>query len=129
MRQRVTRLIAPLTVVGAIMLGCGSHSGSHGSTSSAPAADPQPFTRITQASPTTQAELGVVQWWAVYDPSGLMSIGGLDTSNTVVVAFNSSPTQFNSSPTQSILQDLPSGQHSRSRGGSMREGPGSQRVL
>jgi hypothetical protein len=40
----------------------------------------------------------VVQWWAVYDPSGDISIGGLDTSNTVRVAFNSSPTQW-------ILQD------------------------
>jgi hypothetical protein len=81
--------------LGLVFIGASSACGSAPDTPPPPAApDPQPFTRTTQASPTTQAELGVVQWWAVYDPNGDMSIGGLDASNTVRVAFNTSPTQF-----------------------------------
>jgi hypothetical protein len=67
---------------------CGSAPGAAPS----PVAD-QSFVRITQASPTTQSELGVVQWWAIYDPNGDMAICGLDASNSFRIAFVSTATR------------------------------------
>jgi hypothetical protein len=101
MLKRTSRLAVrfalplPLATIGA-STACGSAHDAAPPAAAAP--DPQPFIRTTQASPATKAELGVTQWWAVYDPSGRTSVGGLDASNTLRVAFNSSPTQW-------ILQD------------------------
>jgi hypothetical protein len=76
------------------LIACGTSHDSAPPTES----DAQPFTRVTPASSATQAERGVVQWIAIYNPNGEMSVGGADASNIVRVAFNARPNQ-------SILQD------------------------
>jgi hypothetical protein len=64
--------------------------GACGSTPDAthpPGSDPQPFSEITQASSTTQAELGVVAWWSTITPDGVMNIGGIDATQSERVGF------------------------------------------
>jgi hypothetical protein len=58
-----------------------------------PAANPQPFSMSTQASSTTQAELGVVTWSTTQTSDGVMVISGVDASNAPRVVFATNPTQ------------------------------------
>jgi hypothetical protein len=58
-----------------------------------PAANPQPFSVSTQASSTTQAELGVVTWSTTQTRDGVMVISGMDASKAARVVFATNPTQ------------------------------------
>jgi hypothetical protein len=46
-----------------------------------------PFAQITQASTTTQRELGVVAWWTIQNPNGNMALAGVDASQAIRVEF------------------------------------------
>jgi hypothetical protein len=78
-----------LLPLGLVFIGaCGSSSGPQ------PKSNSQPFSQITQASSTTQAELGVVEWWTTITPHGVMNIGGMDASHSERVEFITDATKL-----------------------------------
>jgi hypothetical protein len=84
--MRTATVVLPLALY---LIACSTSQNSAPSTESAD----QPFSRITQASSTTQAELGVTTWVATHSPEGAMAIAGADASGSFRIVYVSNATQ------------------------------------
>jgi hypothetical protein len=77
---RLVGRLRALPATSLLLAACGSQPDA----APTPPPHPQPFSQITRASSTTQAELGVVQWWTTHYPDGVMAIGGVDSQSVRV---------------------------------------------